>query len=475
MPYGSYNCRSFCQPIVDDHSNFKYWGDDHVIIKNVAGVIDKLELNMNKETFSIEEAGFSPVYINIIKNSNSEDMILECPWIIHFCNYHGYDLFNFLCENKSIGKAMEALSIPNFLRISKTNKYFDLPDGHTIDQLIKCHLSGNVELKNSIREYLIKNEELPDFKSPISEIPFEYVSFFLKVAESNLEFSKEITDFLYEKYPPFEGSKIKIKTYNGLLSAIEKWHQSLWEGESLDKSDEKLDYGEIPEIYKIGNFEFRALLSERDFFIEGKLMKHCVASYYKSARRDACRVFSVYNLKDDKRSSTLEVVQSNGIYRSGQNKSIYNSRVSLDNSDVIEEFIEHLNNNKFKFGENSIKYDNSGKVIMREISKNSDGSFHAWFTVNGGINLVRNIDGSFSQIETPSDGIELIPEFSADDVINVSVDYINNHLDHYFDPISMNYHQINHNYNQQRDVSISLRSGSQLLFSVYGDIHEIYE
>ena len=110
-----------------------------------------------------------------------------------------------------------------------------------------------------------------------------------------------ILDFLYSN-PKKDLSKIGYKT---ILEKTEKWHKKLQSVSSKDNEKEWVDY-EVVLDFKDG-FKFIKLISKDCYNREGKLMSHCVASYYG---RDS----KVYSLRDTNNNPhcTIEQWQQQG-------------------------------------------------------------------------------------------------------------------------------------------------------------------
>ena len=96
-----------------------------------------------------------------------------------------------------------------------------------------------------------------------------------------------VLDYLYSN-PNVDVSEIG---YSTLVEKTQKWHNKLASQASKDTETEGTDY--VVEKDFGDGFRFVRLVSKDAYVREGKLMSHCVASYYG---RDA----KIYSLRDKK-------------------------------------------------------------------------------------------------------------------------------------------------------------------------------
>ena len=144
-----------------------------------------------------------------------------------------------------------------------------------------------------------------------------------KIDQSELE---HIIDFLKSKESP---KKITRLGYTQALESAEKWVEKINKKSSVDES-----LSDIDKVFSNDNYYWVKLKTEQSFKREGKLMGHCVASYFN-------RNCDIYSLRDKKNNPhcTIEV-NSKGIVsqiKGKQNKFV----VSKYHSEVIE-FLRHL-------------------------------------------------------------------------------------------------------------------------------------
>lgn len=102
-------------------------------------------------------------------------------------------------------------------------------------------------------------------------------------------------------------------SYRGALRAAEEWHRDLAEQRDQETflkqhgfamSDQR-DYSPLPDEMPVGEYTFTALRSGLDLFIEGKAMRHCVASYVRDVMLGGTRIYSIRRGED--RVATLEL------------------------------------------------------------------------------------------------------------------------------------------------------------------------
>ena len=114
---------------------------------------------------------------------------------------------------------------------------------------------------------------------------------------------------------------LKGKTISNLMAEVYKWHDKLAEEKTI------LTYGKIKfkrvkikefKIKKLEQkFKIKQLLNAYELFLEGKVLLHCVLSYWDDCRKNRCTIFSLRTLgeeKEEKRLLTIEV-RDNVIYQ----------------------------------------------------------------------------------------------------------------------------------------------------------------
>jgi hypothetical protein len=121
----------------------------------------------------------------------------------------------------------------------------------------------------------------------------------LKENEENQTEIEEILDYLYSMKPNI--SKIGYKT---IVERKDKWHKKLQSVSSKDNEKEGIDYGTILD-FKDG-FKIVKLISKECYEREGKLMSHCVSSYFG---RDTI----IYSLRDNKNMPHCTIEQDQQI------------------------------------------------------------------------------------------------------------------------------------------------------------------
>ncbi|MEP2103071.1 MAG: PcfJ domain-containing protein [Parasphingorhabdus sp.] len=128
-------------------------------------------------------------------------------------------------------------------------------------------------------------------------------------------------------------------TWDRIISETQAWHEALANAD-IDKIndgtyDAEIDYGRFPDLVSIGGYDFHALRSLRALVIEGKAMKHCVASFYRDIERGRCNIYSAR--KDGKRVATVEYMSIPTI-RPVQMKGPCNSGVDRKLHDAASQF-----------------------------------------------------------------------------------------------------------------------------------------
>jgi hypothetical protein len=112
-----------------------------------------------------------------------------------------------------------------------------------------------------------------------------------------------------------------------LIEKKNKRHKKLQETSSKDIEVEGTDY-EVILDFKDG-FKFVKLLSESCYQREGKLMSHCVASYYG-------RSVEIYSLRDSSNNPHCTIEKDRQIKGKG------NGKIDLKYIDYVVKFLEKL-------------------------------------------------------------------------------------------------------------------------------------
>jgi len=182
-----------------------------------------------------------------------------------------------------------------------------------------------------------------------NQIEIDFVNNHLKkhLSENteNQDEIEKILDYLYSEKPNI--SKIGYKT---ILEKTEKWHKKLQSVKTKDTEIEWTDY-DVTLDFKDG-FRFIQLKSQECYQREGKLMSHCVASYYG-------RNVKIYSLRDSKNlpHCTIEDGQ--------QVKGKWNGSIDPKYVEYVVKFLEHLG---MTVGENEMK--NLGYYKLEKIYDN---------------------------------------------------------------------------------------------------------
>ena len=154
-----------------------------------------------------------------------------------------------------------------------------------------------------------------------------------------------ILDFLYSN-PKTDISKIGYAT---ILAKTDKWHKKLKSVAIKNDETEWIDY-EVVKDFGDG-FRFVKLISKSCYEREGKLMSHCVASYFG-------RSSEIYSLRDSKNAPHCTI--ENGVQIKGK----WNGKIDPKYVDYVVKFLEHIG---MTVGENEMK--NLGYYKLETIEK----------------------------------------------------------------------------------------------------------
>lgn len=115
----------------------------------------------------------------------------------------------------------------------------------------------------------------------------------------------EVADFLICNRGDWNGRW----SWDRVIRETAAWHEALANA-NIDRIndgryDEEVDYGAFPREASYSGFTFHALQSLRALIVEGKAMRHCVASYHRDILSGRARVYSIR--KGGDRVATLEL------------------------------------------------------------------------------------------------------------------------------------------------------------------------
>ena len=193
---------------------------------------------------------------------------------------------------------------------------------------------------------------------------------------------EQILDFLYSK-------KIDISKvwYTVLLEKTEKWHKKLQSVSLKDNEVEWTDYETYLDFWD--GFKFVKLISKSCYEREGKLMSHCVASYFE-------RNSTIYSLRDSKNLPHCTVEDGQQIKGKG------NWKIDPKYIDYVVKFLEK---NWMNVWENEMK--NLGYVDLEKLRNDLDIEFadstkkmlykDKYYPVNKGIDGLKDKDNNLIQ------------------------------------------------------------------------------
>jgi hypothetical protein len=154
----------------------------------------------------------------------------------------------------------------------------------------------------------------------------------------------DIADFLSHEIGRFNPRW----TIPAALAAAEEWHRTLarqQDEERFLKShgmgfDDPIDYAPLPQAGRLHGFEFTALRTGRDLWIEGKAMRHCVSTYVSEVMTGRSRIYSVS--RDDRRVATMELQPNGKRWRLAQIKGPCNAEPRTDARQASILFVQQI-------------------------------------------------------------------------------------------------------------------------------------
>lgn len=188
---------------------------------------------------------------------------------------------------------------------------------------------------------LIANVVADSFLSEISltqERKDFYEQFFMMFKYQMFDYSqvRTILDYLRTKENDKEFS-FKNKTLMVLLRDAEDWHDQL--SKKKEEALANIKYKQIFEPWvleysKDEKWTIEQIINEKDLFLEGKAMHHCVYSYKDSILNEKCYILSLK--LNDKRVATLEVRGRSLV----QARLKYNKTPDLKETLIIDEWMK---------------------------------------------------------------------------------------------------------------------------------------
>jgi hypothetical protein len=178
----------------------------------------------------------------------------------------------------------------------------------------------------------------------LSEIPLTqgrkdfYEQFFVLFKYQMFDYSqiRTILDYLRTKEND-NAFSFKNKTLLNLLRDAENWHLQL--SKRKEEALANIKYKQIFEPWNIQYSEeerwsIEQIINEKDLFLEGKAMHHCVYSYKDSILNEKCYILSLK--LNDKRVATLEIRGRSLV----QARLKYNKILDLKESLIIDEWMK---------------------------------------------------------------------------------------------------------------------------------------
>lgn len=138
-------------------------------------------------------------------------------------------------------------------------------------------------------------------------------------------------------------------TFRAALAATERWHAELAAKQDHEKFlsqhgfrfDDQRDYAPLPETWTNGEYTATALRSGLELFLEGRAMRHCVASYVREVMLGGTRIYSIR--KGEDRVATLELHPRGERFVPAQLKGPCNSHPKKAVQDVAAKFVQSAN------------------------------------------------------------------------------------------------------------------------------------
>lgn len=188
-----------------------------------------------------------------------------------------------------------------------------------------------------------------------------YINLIVAIRNAEVELRRFIRTF---NYISIQASDELRHIENWSIKKITNLHNSITKNlleYKLDKIDLMLTkrttehlHSKIIEREVFSGYVFEQLVSREELHNEGKLMKHCVASYYATNLFEKLFILSVYpeqepsNFINSNRSTLALIIDKKQLWQQ-QNYTLNNEGPSLENQNIVRDFILNKRKNKHAF------------------------------------------------------------------------------------------------------------------------------
>jgi hypothetical protein len=139
--------------------------------------------------------------------------------------------------------------------------------------------------------------------------------------------------------------KLKSKKMDNLLRDVEKWHIELYAKKNIRNArlPKSTVLGFSTEIKGV-KYQISQIVTERNLFVEGERLNHCVYSYKGDCMNNYSEIFSLHTVNSDKTKEPLITIELNG-NEIVQKRGKFNRAPNAIESTVIQRWAEEVNLN----------------------------------------------------------------------------------------------------------------------------------
>jgi hypothetical protein len=132
---------------------------------------------------------------------------------------------------------------------------------------------------------------------------------------------------------------------DNLLRDVEKWHIELYAKKNIRNArlPKSTVLGFSTEIKGV-KYQISQIVTERNLFVEGEQLNHCVYSYKSNCLNNYSEIFSLYTVNSDKTKEPLITIELNG-NEIVQKRGKFNREPNAIESTVIQRWAEEVNLN----------------------------------------------------------------------------------------------------------------------------------
>lgn len=313
---------------------------------------------MDVNFISLARSHFGDEAINFFDNIGVLPFVSECPWLFDLAVFKGDEYFFDigLVSPSSLSEVYEKTKLPKFFHTSKLSYDFVGVCHYSLMSFIQLNLLDDSSINSCLLSFYKNNSgSVQHDWSYLIRLQKNHLLWILNkfVGKDGLQI-QDIVDFLKANYPN-KKDKVKINDMNSMARAIERWHEKLAQDNTDFSNMPEICFGTLPLEVDVDGYKFVALNTKQLLHVEGKIMHHCVSSYYDNSIRDMCRIYSIRD-EVGARVATIEIGNNLSVV---QVKAKNNNPISKEASRIVKMFSHYLLSlDSVKFGSNVSKVSN---------------------------------------------------------------------------------------------------------------------